>query len=257
MGFKSVAHFLIQTKRSQPSSKENPTDLASAKRSLSFTDFEVNPDDPPKVNDDLLETMEPQAVDVSENEKKSMLQSISNNEIKDHISVKRSLSFSGLEQEQQGSKDAKPPNHLNHDELSQHQCANNELGENIIDEKEKADCRKRKNGDNYCRDECSLTEKKPTITVESNTMDLGCSIGNDHEKELSGVQTTTSSTDQSVKPDISTHTNSESIAEERSQEGRIIQENNGKTSEEEEEGSNSSSKEKTKAGAKIFQPLQR
>lgn len=246
MGFKSVAHFLIQTKRSQPSSEENTTDLASAKRSLSFTDFEVNPDAATKVNDDLLETMEPQAVDVSENEKKNMLQSISNNEIKDHISVKRSLSFSGLEQ--QGSKDANP-NHLNHDELSQHQSANHELGENIIDEKEKEmDCHKRKNGDNYCPDECPLTEKKPTITVESNTMDLGCSTGNDHEKESSGVQTTTSSTDQSVKPDISTHTSSESIAEECLQEGGI-QESNGKTSD--EEGSNSLSKKKTKAGAKI------
>ncbi|KAA0045859.1 cell division cycle-associated protein 7 [Cucumis melo var. makuwa] len=246
MGFKSVAHFLIQTKRSQPSSEENTTDLASAKRSLSFTDFEVNPDAATKVNDDLLETMEPQAVDVSENEKKNMLQSISSNEIKDHISVKRSLSFSGLEQ--QGSKDANP-NHLNHDELSQHQSANHELGENIIDEKEKEmDCHKRKNGDNYCPDECPLTEKKPTITVESNTMDLGCSTGNDHEKESSGVQTTTSSTDQSVKPDISTHTSSESIAEECLQEGGI-QESNGKTSD--EEGSNSLSKKKTKAGAKI------
>ncbi|XP_038900888.1 uncharacterized protein LOC120087941 [Benincasa hispida] len=249
LGFKSVAHFLIQTKRAQPSSEENPTDLASAKRSLSFTDFEVNPAGSPKVNNNLLETMEHQAVDESENEKLNMLLSISNSEINDHISVKRSLSFSGLEQ--QGSKEAKPPNHLNHenDELSQYQSANYEHGEEVIDEKEKKmNCLKRKNGDNYCPDECPMTEKKPTITVELNTME--CSTGNDHEKELTGVQTATSSTDHSMKmkADISSHTCSESTTEEHCLEGGVIKESKGKTS---EEGSNSFSKKITKVQARL------
>ncbi|XP_022971704.1 cell division cycle-associated protein 7-like [Cucurbita maxima] len=238
MGFKSVAHFLIQTKRSKPSSVQNPTDLASAKRSLSFTNFEVNPAGSPKVNDNLLETMEHHSVDESENEKQNILQS---NEIKDHNSVKRSLSFSGLEQ--QGSKETKPPNHLNHgnEELSQLQSENDELAEDVISEKEKErHCLKRKNGDNYCpSDECPITKKIPTIAVESNnTMDLGCGNDDHSEKELLEVQASASSTDQSLKKktDISSQTSSESTTEEHSLEDGC------KTS---EEGSNSLSNKKT------------
>lgn len=237
MGFKSVAHFLIQTKRSKPSSVQNPTDLASAKRSLSFTNFEVNPAGSPKVNDNLLETMEHHAVDESENEKQNIPQS---KEIKDYISVKRSLSFSGLEQ--QGSKETKPPNHFNHgnEELSQLQSENDELAEDVISEKEKErHCLKRKNG-NYCpSDECPITKKIPTIAVESNnTMDLGCGNDDHSEKELLEVQASASSTDQSLKKntDISSQTSSESTTKDHS-----LEEEGCKTS---EAGSNSLSNKK-------------
>lgn len=218
---------------------------------MSFTDFEVNPAGSPKVNDNLLETMEHHfennAVDESENEKPNILQSISDYEIKDHISVKRSLSFSGLEQ--QGSEETKPPNHLKHenDELSQLQSANYELGEDVINYKEKELlCLKRKNGDNYSpSDEHPMPEKKPTIAVESNTMDLECSTDNDQsEKELS-VPATDSSTDQSLekKNDISSQTISEGTTREQSlEEGGVFQESNGKTS---TEDANSLSKKKT------------
>lgn len=260
MGFKSVAHFLIQTKRPVPNSNSGPdtTDLASAKRSLSFTGFEVNPAGGSlKVNDELLETtehhFENNAVDKSEGGKLSILQSVSADETKDHISVKRSLSFSCLEQ--QGTEETKPPNHLNHEtnEMSQSQSANHELSEDVINEKEKElHCPKRKNGNNYSpSDECPVPEKKPTISVESNTMDLECSIGNDRsEKELSEVQAMASSTNQSLekKIDISSQISSEAATGEQSLEGRFFQESNGKTS---EEGANSLSKKKTKARAKL------
>ncbi|KAG7035224.1 hypothetical protein SDJN02_02019, partial [Cucurbita argyrosperma subsp. argyrosperma] len=177
MGFKSVAHFLIQTKRPQPNSGQNPTDLASAKRALSFPDFEANP--------------------------------VGSLSVNDQMSVKRSLSFSCLEQ--QGSKECKP-HHLDHenDEQSQLQSANyDELGEDVVNEKEQSvHCLKRKNdGDNYS----PMPVKKPTIRVESSTVDQSL------EKKTDDIRCLTSS--------------------------RVIQESDDKTS---EEGANSLSKKKLK-----------
>lgn len=230
MGFKSVAHFLIQTKRSQPSSGQNPTDLASAKRSLSFIDFDVNP------AGTMEHHVENNVGGESENEKQ-ILQSISNVDTKDHISVKRSLSFSCLEQ--QDLQETKPPYYLDHenDELSKLQSASYELGD-VINEKEKEPhCLKRKNGDNYSpSDECPMPEKKPTIALRNDQSD----------KELLGVQGITSPTDQSLekKGDISSQTTSETTTGQKSPEGKVFQETNEeKTS---EEGANSLSKKKTK-----------
>ncbi|XP_023534110.1 uncharacterized protein LOC111795769 [Cucurbita pepo subsp. pepo] len=175
MGFKSVAHFLIQTKRPQPNSGQNPTDLASAKRALSFPDFEANP--------------------------------VGSLSVNDQMSVKRSLSFSCLEQ--QVSKECKPC-HLDHenDEQSELQSANyDELGEDVVNEKEQSvHCLKRKNdGDNYS----PMPVKKPTIRVESSTVDQSL------EKKIDDIRCLTSS--------------------------RVIQESDDKTS---EEGANSLSKKK-------------
>ncbi|KAG6605263.1 Cell division cycle-associated 7-like protein, partial [Cucurbita argyrosperma subsp. sororia] len=180
MGFKSVAHFLIQTKRPQPNSGQNPTDLASAKRALSFPDFEANP--------------------------------VGSLSVNDQMSVKRSLSFSCLEQ--QGSKECKP-HHLDHenDEQSQLQSANyDELGEDVVNEKEQSvHCLKRKNdGDNYS----PMPVKKPTIRVESSTVDQSL------EKKTDDIRCLTSS--------------------------RVIQESDDKTS---EEGANSLSKKKLKCAS--------
>lgn len=63
MGFKSVAHYLIQTRRVQTNVEKNPdnTDQISAKRSLSFPAPELPSEESPAVDNNQLVTSKPQS----------------------------------------------------------------------------------------------------------------------------------------------------------------------------------------------------
>ncbi|XP_039010276.1 uncharacterized protein LOC120138972 [Hibiscus syriacus] len=61
MGFKSVAHYLIQTRRAQTNVEKVPdnSDQVSAKRSLSCPAPELPSEESPEVNDNQLVTSKP------------------------------------------------------------------------------------------------------------------------------------------------------------------------------------------------------
>ncbi|GMI76922.1 hypothetical protein HRI_001361600 [Hibiscus trionum] len=63
MGYKSVAHYLIQTRRAQTNIEKSPdnTDRASAKRSLSFPAPELPSEESPEDDDNQLVTSNPQS----------------------------------------------------------------------------------------------------------------------------------------------------------------------------------------------------
>ncbi|KAL4352432.1 hypothetical protein GQ457_06G040090 [Hibiscus cannabinus] len=62
LGFKSVAHYLFQTRRAQTNTEKSPdnTDRASAKRSLSFPAPELPSEESPEADDNQLVTSKPQ-----------------------------------------------------------------------------------------------------------------------------------------------------------------------------------------------------
>ncbi|GLU13637.1 hypothetical protein SLE2022_302620 [Rubroshorea leprosula] len=99
MGFKSVAHYLIQTRQAQTNVEKNPEnrDPVSAKRSLSFPDAEAHPEEPYRDDSNHLGISKPQS---EERDHDGFNSEKENNPAAIHqISVKKS----NLEQE---SKDA-------------------------------------------------------------------------------------------------------------------------------------------------------
>lgn len=102
LGFKSVAHYLIQTRRLQTNSDENadPTNQVSAKRSLPFSDIEAQPKGSLELDSIHLQSLKPQAEVKSENEfkseKENKMQSNPNPGSNNQISARRSLPFSDI-----------------------------------------------------------------------------------------------------------------------------------------------------------------
>lgn len=103
LGFKSVAHYLIQTQRAQTTSEKIPDTVnqASAKRSLSFSDREALSKDSSQVNENEPVKIKPQDtedlnIDKDCNMQGSSCPSTSNNS---NTSRKRSLLFSNIENE--------------------------------------------------------------------------------------------------------------------------------------------------------------
>lgn len=103
LGFKSVAHYLIQTQRAQTTLEKIPDTVnqASAKRSLSFSDREALSKDSSQVNENEPVKIKPQDtedlnIDKECNMQGSSCPSTSNNS---NTSRKRSLLFSTIEDE--------------------------------------------------------------------------------------------------------------------------------------------------------------
>ncbi|XP_059458036.1 uncharacterized protein LOC132187663 [Corylus avellana] len=100
LGFKSVAHYLIQTRRLQTNLDENAdaTNQVSAKRSLPFSDIEAQPKGSLEVDSIHLQSLKPQADVKSEDEfkseKENKMQSSPNPGSNNQTSARRSLPFS-------------------------------------------------------------------------------------------------------------------------------------------------------------------
>lgn len=96
LGFKSVAHYLIQTRRLQAKEEETSDFLihASAKRSLPFSDMETVANVSPMLADH-------DTIALTESESDPLVQENSTG----HVSVKRSLPFSGEEAHVQSVND--------------------------------------------------------------------------------------------------------------------------------------------------------
>lgn len=106
LGFKSVAHYLVQTRRAQTTLENFPDTVnqASAKRSLSFSDREALLKDSPQVNENELVKIKPQSEDMKDDkdlntEKECNLQGSSYPSTNSNTSRKRSLLFSNIEAE--------------------------------------------------------------------------------------------------------------------------------------------------------------
>lgn len=100
LGFKSVAHYLVQTRRLQTNLDKNvdASNQVSAKRSLPFSDIEAQPKGSLEVDSILLQSLKPQAEVKSEDEfkseKENKMQSSPNPGSNNKISARRSLPFS-------------------------------------------------------------------------------------------------------------------------------------------------------------------
>lgn len=95
LGFRSVAHYLIQTGRLQTNLEKNQDTTNQVKRSLSFSAIEG----PLDVNDNPHKTSGPQAEDVQDNDWKDEkeIEAVSNIPTNNENSFRRSLSFSFTE----------------------------------------------------------------------------------------------------------------------------------------------------------------
>lgn len=102
LGFKSVAHYLIQTRRLHANLDKNvdASNQVSAKRSLPFSDIEAQPKGSLEVDSIHLQSLKPQAEVKSEDELKSekenKMQSSPNPGSNNKISARRSLLFSDI-----------------------------------------------------------------------------------------------------------------------------------------------------------------
>ncbi|GAV90053.1 zf-4CXXC_R1 domain-containing protein [Cephalotus follicularis] len=103
MGFKSVAHYLIQTKREKTHSEKDPDIIneVPAKRSLSFQYMEEASQESPQIDDSNVRSLKPQ---IEENgnedyksEKENKIQASPNAVADNQFSAKRSLLFSNIE----------------------------------------------------------------------------------------------------------------------------------------------------------------
>lgn len=125
LGYKSVAHYLIQTRRAQTTLEKSPDTVnqASAKRSLSFPRTEAFSKDSPEVNENQQVTLKPQSEEGKDGddfniEKETNMQGNPHHE----TSTKRSLPFSNIEAGSQKIDSTKVDLKLhNHFELSQPQ----------------------------------------------------------------------------------------------------------------------------------------
>lgn len=105
LGFKSVAHYLIQTQRSQKNLGENPetTNQVSAKRSLHFPDVDASCEEILKDHCNDIVMIKPLAEhkrdDELKSEKENDTQKSSNPDINNQTSAKRSLSFPDVVQQ--------------------------------------------------------------------------------------------------------------------------------------------------------------
>ncbi|KAI3416593.1 zf-4CXXC_R1 domain-containing protein [Psidium guajava] len=114
LGFKSVAHYLIQTCRLQAKEEETSDSLvhASAKRSLPFSDIETVANvSPVHTDDDAIELPK------SESDPRAVQENSAG-----HVSVKRSLPFSGKEAHVQSVDDVCSAEHKENCGLSKPKC---------------------------------------------------------------------------------------------------------------------------------------
>ncbi|CAK7339453.1 unnamed protein product [Dovyalis caffra] len=120
LGYKSVAHYLIQTRRSQNTANE-----ASVKRSLPFSDMEAMPEESPQLIDKTAEQLEHQTGDkiLDEFQSNEWNKTSSSRNLANDGQTKRSLTFSGSEVKPENAESAKV-NHEFHDNLglSKPQC---------------------------------------------------------------------------------------------------------------------------------------
>ncbi|XP_062156761.1 uncharacterized protein LOC133864440 [Alnus glutinosa] len=102
LGFKSVAHYLIQTRRLHANLDKNvdASNQVSAKRSLPFSDIEAQPKGSLEVDSIHLQSLKPQAEvkseDAFKSEKENKMQSSPNPGSNNKIFARRSLSFSDI-----------------------------------------------------------------------------------------------------------------------------------------------------------------
>lgn len=106
LGFKSVAHYLIQTRRAQTTLENIPDTVnqASAKRSLSFSDREALLKDSPQINENELVKIKPQSEDMKDDKdlntaKECNMQGSPYPSTNSNTFRKRSLLFSNIEPE--------------------------------------------------------------------------------------------------------------------------------------------------------------
>lgn len=212
LGFKSVAHYLIQTQRSQKNLGENPetTNQVSAKRSLHFPDVDASCEEILKDHCNDIGMIKPLAEhkidDELKSEKENDTQSSSNPDINNQTSAKRSLSFPDVVQQSEnfGSPevDHKVGDHLGLPKLQSESSRDDLKGE----KENEIHLMDMKLGDSS-HETSSKHKMKPALAIEP------CSIagrlrqrrrkGNDHDDDLPEAKVETPDVEQEVNKILS------------------------------------------------------
>ncbi|CAL9026944.1 unnamed protein product [Prunus brigantina] len=212
LGFKSVAHYLIQTQRSQKNLGENPetTNQVSAKRSLHFPDVDASCEEILKDHCNDIVMIKPLAEhkidDELKSEKENDTQSSSNPDINNQTSAKRSLSFPDVVQQSEnfGSPelDHKVGDHLGLPKLQSESSRDDLKGE----KENEIHLMDMKLGDSS-HETSSKHKMKPALAIEP------CSIagrlrqrrrkGNDHDDDLPEAKVETPDVEQELNKILS------------------------------------------------------